>query len=194
MKTKAALTILTAVFLGSTTAAVAQPVIHLNGEHLERLNKFEPRIIPNAINPRTLPKAGFVDLAVQDMSVKVDRSYPGGSADLSIILNVKNVGTVDFVSNEGQQVIQLLSRTWTWSLLANEPLPTTIRAGEMKSFLFRGVPGRWNPGTAIESSFLARLAFDPDIRMDSNPENDDARKSNNSATLTRSDINARIHR
>ena len=42
----------------------------------------------------------------------------------------------------------------------------------------------WNPSSEFLTDFAAQLHFDPDIRIDGNPENDDCNNSNNTARLT----------
>ena len=101
---------------------------------------------------------------------------------------IRNVGRAAYVSGPRQQSVELIeespgtppravaSRTFT-NLAPNGTLRLVHRRG-------------WDTGTEFQPRYRLRLAYEPDIRTDANPRNDDCGLGNNEAVLEPERINA----
>lgn len=110
-----------------------------------------------------------------------------GTFNFKLFAVVKNVGQGTFESRRSQQHIILkqggrVLTTQTWSSrYATRIILRPGASASMTPFYIRN----WNanPGE-FSANFSAHISYDPDIRRDGNPKNDDCRNSNNSKTLT----------
>jgi hypothetical protein len=108
-----------------------------------------------------------------------------GTRNLRIIVVLKNVGSSRYKSRLSQQKLivkrgnrQLASLNWPGS---REVLMNPGAQYYFRAYFFRN----WNPNPGeFFSNFSAHLVYDPDIRRDNNPENDDCRNYNNRKTIT----------
>lgn len=164
---KLALAALAALFAvqsaGTATAGprlIETQTIQLDRQLLPR-KAIRPQIDPGAIT------RGCVDLAAELVQI------PRSDGTILVRYGVRNVSGVDYVSGANQQMVLIDANGTAKSFrFAN------LSAGQQKvwSEVFR--PFEF-PGI-----YKVQLSFDPDIRTDNNPRNDDCRAANNSAQLT----------
>lgn len=104
---------------------------------------------------------------------------------------VKNIGTKDFSSSEGQQFIYLYEKPLGGTATPLLSLPfTNLAAGDS---LFVTYTRNWDASSPVEGEFppdyILSIMYDPDITTDGNENNDDVNNDNNSLTKSGSTIN-----
>ncbi|HEB55915.1 MAG TPA: hypothetical protein ENI98_06340, partial [Gammaproteobacteria bacterium] len=92
---------------------------------------------------------------------------------------VKNVGTVNYVSRQNQQVL-FLHKVGSSQHIADWHFTRLNRGQAMNVH----VPVINQPGGEFVPSYELALSFDPDIYMDRNSANDDRNSRNNQATIS----------
>ena len=135
------------------------------------------------IKPGRLQKT-CVNPAIVELQVGIIRRDPRnrfqGTIQAKAVLN--NRGNADYVTNPNQQSVQIhLGRR----LLKNERFGN-LRKGETKII---AVQLPWNAAGEFQENLTARIVYDPDIRMDGNPRNDDCNMRDNSKTVTPAQVN-----
>lgn len=131
------------------------------------------KIQPN----RTLPQVQIVTplvIACPDIKlVTSQREQADGS--IRVTIKVVNTSGADYVSQTGQQALVIEGSNGGRS--GNLPFGSVHRGDEIIwGDIFRPFE--------FPASYRAHLAFDPDIRIDGNTQNDDCRSSNNTASIT----------
>ncbi len=154
------------------SVALAGPSIPLPGPF--------PRPLPQ---PAACPDPGIASLRVTDV-----RFRDGRVPVMTIEVKVRNMGRADYVSRRGQQSVMVDNGNGR-RLLARHRF-TSLGAGRWFSFRFR----HEFIGGEFVAPIRARLSYDPDIRIDGNPRNDDCNLRNNSLTLTPAEQRAAIDR
>jgi hypothetical protein len=147
-----------------------------------------PGLPSPALKPGVPPRAGCPDPAV---TLRV--GWPGRNADgtytFRLLASIVNQGSVPFRSqrrqthitlNEGPRV--LLSEVWASPALNTVDLAPGAGASAV------ALVANWNSRSEFLADFTAQISYDPDIRMDSNPENDDCNASNNIARLSVAEV------
>jgi hypothetical protein len=95
------------------------------------------------------------------------------SGTVRIIGVVTNRGTMDFVSGVGQQAVQLYQGG---ELVASQDF-TTLAVNESVQVTYERL---WSTTDEFRPpSFTVLIAYDPDIFLDGNPQNDDCNLNNN---------------
>ena len=107
---------------------------------------------------------------------------------IQIVGIARNVSRAAYVSEPGQQTVELVEeqpgnpprvvRTQAFTILAPN--------GTVRLVHRRG----WDTSTEFQPRYRLRLVYDPDIRLDANPRNDDCGLGNNEAVLEPERINA----
>ncbi len=139
--------------------------------------------------PRPLPQhAACPDPAIASIRVRDVRFREGQVPVMTIEVKVENRGRADYVSRRGQQSV-MVDNGNPRRLLARQGF-ASLRAGRWFSFRFRYEYF----GGEFVAPIRARLSYDPDIRIDGNPRNDDCNLANNSLTLTPAEQRAAIAR
>lgn len=131
-----------------------------------------------------------------DFSIRKDKFHPTrGTA--KIVAVVKNVGTDVYNTRAGQQNVQIFE------------MPLGGVAGPAKKVcdfgtLYVGAEYRceydrpWDSSSPAEGefppNFKAMIVYDPDIRLDGNPKNDDINMKNNQVQAPGTRINDLFHR
>lgn len=101
---------------------------------------------------------------------------------------VKNIGKDNFSSSNGQQVIYLIKKPLGST---QETILAEVRFNELAAGQELTVTTviRWDVAIEFQPEFILRIAYDPDILIDGNLNNDDGVSNNNSFTLSGFDIN-----
>ncbi len=163
----------------SPAAASAQSVIQLQGIDLSS----------HAVSGIAAQHGIRVDpsvLSVQCPAPAV-RSFTArriGSGMVRIEAEIANVGGAAYHSHGGQQFVAM--RTAGGAPIGQRDF-VNLEPGE--SFVF-AAERRWNPASEFLEGFGVAITYDPDIRLDANPQNDDCRMADNTASLSPAEINA----
>jgi hypothetical protein len=130
------------------------------------------------------------DPAAGDLSARlVGRTDPSrGVGIIEIVGVVRNVGRAAYVSEPRQQSVELIEEQPGTPPRVVEDRTFTILApnGTVRLVHRRG----WDTATEFQPRYRLRIVYEPDIRTDANPRNDDCRLSNNDAVLEPGRINA----
>lgn len=126
-----------------------------------------------AINP------AIVELQVGILSRNPGHRFSGRIQAKAVL---KNVGSADYVTRPNQQTVQIYHGR---RLLTNAPFGN-LRAGQVK-IITAQLP--WNAAGEFQQGLKALIAYDPDIRLDGNPRNDDCNMGDNQKTVAPARIN-----
>jgi hypothetical protein len=134
-----------------------------------------------------------IDPAVTALKVRMLKRLSPYEARIAIIGYVKNIGNKDFKSSPNQQSATLVKKipgVRAPQLLKQRKF-TVLPAG--KGFTVSYVMN-WQTSQEFPPSFELYLNYDPDIRLDGNPQNDDAVSTNNSKQIVGGKLNAIVRR
>ena len=107
--------------------------------------------------------------------VSASPAYQGGV--VRIIAVVKNKGTAPFISGQGQQSIQIFETDNYISNLVHQQEFVNI---ELDGTIEAVYQTNWSRGDEFRPPFYkVMIAYDPDIFIDGNPQNDDCNLGNN---------------
>lgn len=146
---------------------------------------------PSGIEPGIADRVGACpDPATVDLSARlVGRTDPSrGVGIVEIIGVVRNVGRAAYVSEPRQQRAELI-----------EEQPGTAPRGVATQAFTNLAPNAtrrlvhrrgWDTATEFQPRYRLRLVYEPDIRTDANPRNDDCGLDNNETVLEPARINA----
>jgi len=162
------------------------------------------KVSPPVVLPKPLPvplpppaaapgAAPCPDPALRRLTFRVVERTPGRRhvGKVSLIATVENVGKGEYRSRSNQQTVDLYETV-------PGRAPRRVAGREFATL----APGQrfdlvwtraWDASSPAEGefppSFEARLAYDPDIRIDGNPANDECTTKNNAARLNGKSIN-----
>jgi|GEM_PF-2419696 len=168
----------------TTSVEAAQPSkAELAKKALDRVKPVpaqasRPRVNGGSILDR-IPR---IDPAVTSLQVRLVRKISDYEARIAIVGVVKNLGNKDFRSSPGQQSATLLRRNQgiRVPVTIKQQRFTNLDAGESFVVVHQLT---WSTSIEFPPSFELFLNYDPDIRIDANPNNDDAIPANNSKKL-----------
>lgn len=110
------------------------------------------------------------------VDLRIDTAqHTNADGTIGVSIRVANASGVDYVSNPGQQALVVNGTNGGNS--GNVPF-TNLPAGQSVVWTDTFHPFEF------PASYSAQVVFDPDIRLDGNPQNDDCRSSNNHGSLT----------
>jgi len=134
-----------------------------------------------------------IDPAVVSLQVRLIRKISPYEAQIAIVGAVKNVGNKDFRSGRNQQSAVLIKNIpgARRPIVLQQRAFTNLNAGA--SFVVMQTMN-WRTSVEFPPSFKLYLSYDPDIRLDSNPLNDDAILTNNMKELDGMKINEIVRR
>lgn len=150
------------------------------------------QVVPRITKPCEGPDPAIVKIDVR-------KSASSGKGYLTVVAAVQNAGTGDFVSNPDQAAIMVQvydARQSGASAYTTVKLQKVSRLNKGASLNVRGDRYRidnfieWGHRTATsgecqaEREAIVYMNYDPDIRMDGNPRNDDCNANNNRRTET----------
>jgi len=178
---------LAAALLAATVADAAPPKVYRLPQ--ARVTPVAPQAVaPHANGGSVLERIPRIDPAAVSLQVRLIRKISDYEAQIAIVGVVKNIGNQDFRSSPGQQ-----------SVVLQQTLPGSSRPTVLSQQAFTNLPAgqslivmktiSWRTSIEFPPSFQLYLSYDPDIRMDSNKQNDDAITSNNSRTLDGMKVN-----
>lgn len=131
-----------------------------------------------------------------DFSIRKDKFHPTRGTAM-IIAVVKNVGTAPYNTRAGQQNVQIFEMP-----LGGTPGPAK-KVCDFGSLLVNAeyrceLDRPWDSSSPAEGEFppnyKAMIVYDPDIRLDGNPKNDDINSKNNQLQVSGARINDLFHR
>lgn len=135
----------------------------------------------DCIPPELLEPINCPNPAVTSFSVEVV-SKSGTTGTIRFTGIVRNLGLQDFQSGVGQQSVQLYANS---TLLAQVEFTNLASLAEVT--LTHEIA--WSSSTEFPPTYQLLIAYDPDIYIDNNPNNDDCNTTDNSAQLTGEQIN-----
>jgi hypothetical protein len=149
--------------------------------------------LPGASVPgaATLPRPGTVPVRVgcPDPAVQLRVGWPGRNADgtysFQLLASIVNKGAATFRSNRNQTQIALYEggrMLKTEAFTSNRATIVEYAPGQGGSHVY--AVERWNPASEFLDEYRAQISYDPDVRVDGNPDNDDCRAANNATRLS----------
>jgi hypothetical protein len=108
-----------------------------------------------------------------------------GSFNFDLVAQVKNVGTGNYLSGPNQQAIVLAEAAGSNPLRQGQF--QNLNTGQQFQTLYR-VRNYWT-STEFFTGYRVSLQFDPDIRLDGNPNNDECGPRNNTAVMSQDQLN-----
>ncbi len=137
-------------------------------------------------------KVKGIDPAVTALAVKVTKKLTAFEAEIEIIGVVRNIGTEDFRSGNGQQSAQLYEENpGARPRLVAEKAFSVLKSGE---FFVVKYGRRWSTSMEFPPTYRLMLSYDPDIYIDGNKRNDDVNSKNNRKTLTGTVITEQVRK
>lgn len=164
-------------FLGPT-AIGANPNLHaqllLDPHVLGHQFVIPPRPLPTL---PTCPDPAVVDFTISDVSSHIVAGWP--RYDFRLTATVRNVGLAAYASGHNQQSV----------VITRKPIggaPVSIGSGNFPNLaagaertVTSSVQTNWSLGAEFPPNFDVRITYDPDIRLDGNPHNDECSSRNN---------------
>lgn len=119
-----------------------------------------------------------IDLKAESITFSVVRRIDANRAIIKVEGTIKNVGTDKFVSNQNQQGA-MLGEAINFNGLPftrkNEKLFAQLNPGQTVKVSYEI---EWSKSNEFPPFFVLYLNWDPDIRLDGNPKNDDVYPKN----------------
>ncbi|ACI21234.1 MULTISPECIES: hypothetical protein [Thermodesulfovibrio] len=141
---------------------------------------------------KPIPPPKCPDPAVQRIDFTVVSKTSQFSGKVRITGVVKNMGVEPYISGPNQQAVYLyeIPMGGKANLVATKKFQNLNPGQEITVSYERN----WNASSPSEGefppSYRVVIAYDPDIRMDSNPKNDDCNMNNNQKERSGTEINA----
>lgn len=165
VKTGVVVGFLGAVLLASPASAQAGRLPRIPGAKPHRVLAKPPAL-----------KLRRIDPAAVGLGVRVLKKRTAFDGDILITGTVKNIGTAPFRSRPHQQEIQL----WADKRLVARRKFTALAVGASVQVSFRTA---WRTTNEFPPCYRVVIAYDPDIYLDGNRQNDDANQRNNQKEL-----------
>lgn len=118
------------------------------------------------------------------------RRNSDGSYNFTLNAGVSNVGSADYQSGNNQQGARLYPTGSSRTTLANLNSWSNLPAGRSVSTQFH--VRNYRTSTEFFTGYTLRISYDPDIRMDGNPNNDDCRNSNNVISIDQASVHRQL--
>ncbi len=135
--------------------------------------------LPKAISSAKAVFLNTIDPAVTGISFATIKQPTGDK--LRVTGKVKNIGGKNYVSSDNQQIVQLWEIRSATSKLKLKEIPFRVLNAGQEITLSIELPAI-KPGTEFPPDYQVVIVYDPDIYIDANKNNDDARSDNNSHT------------
>lgn len=137
--------------------------------------------------PVALLKIKNIDLAADAINFSVVSAKSEFVGSVKIEGVVKNVGTLNYISNANQQMALLYEQTpgGTPKLVATKVFQNLAVNATVKFSFIR----TWNKADEFPPTYILIIAFDPDIYIDANKNNDDSNVANNRLSKSGTEIN-----
>lgn len=152
--------------------------------------------LSEAVKPGIKPGTGVLGSCPDPAAHRIDFSIVQRTSQFAgrvkIVGVAKNVGGAAYESGSNQQQIHLYEHIPGGSprLVAREPFHN-LAPGQEATVQYERA---WDSSSPAEGEFpptyKLQIVYDPDIRLDSNPKNDDCRGANNQKERSGADINA----
>ncbi|MFP4003695.1 MAG: CARDB domain-containing protein [Alphaproteobacteria bacterium] len=156
---------------------------------LKAPGNLKPQIRPDIsgpardrINPGTLQKT-CINPAIVELQVGIINKSGQYAGTIQLKAVLKNIGNADYVSRPNQQSVQFHH---------GGKLIENVRFGNLAEGQVKILKARlpWNATSEFQDTLSARIVYDPDIRNDGNPRNDDCRMGDNRKTVTPAKVNS----
>ncbi|MFN4147187.1 MAG: hypothetical protein ACK4GN_15275 [Runella sp.] len=121
-------------------------------------------------------KLNVIDPAITDINFRTIKQSTGDR--LQITVTVKNLGLANYSSNPNQQNVQLWEEWSSTNRRMVKAFPfQNLNGGASLNFVHERAA--FKPADEFPPNYVAVIVYDPDIRIDANPSNDDSNLSNN---------------
>ena len=170
-----------AITAAALAAAIATPA--LAGPIQINLDRIQPRLDHKIPVPTANLRINCPNPMIRDITAEV-LSRTATQARVRITAVVENAGGVAYRSSPRQQSITLMRDNRRVSTQGF----TVINPGNRFFVTYEEVVSRHGYGE-FPPTFHARLAYDPDIRIDGNPANDDCRSNDNRRSMSGQVVN-----
>lgn len=151
----------------AATSALAEPTLFNLGANFGKQQQIDPDVLRNIV-------VGPIQTVCPDIKLATSQ-HERADGSIRVTIKVINTSGADYVSETGRQVLVIEGSEGGRS--------GSLAFGNVR----RGDEIIWGDifrPFEFPASYRAHLAFDPDIRIDGNPQNDDCRSSNNTASIT----------
>ena len=112
--------------------------------------------------------------------------YDENTSSYTLKATIRNVGGSPYISNPKQQEIMLIEKEFSKPdrVVLRQPF-RNLSPGQDITVTYRSQITRYNEvyPYPVERVYELSIVYDPDIRIDGNPQNDDCRSSNNKVSL-----------
>ena len=139
------------------------------------------KIDPEVVDPRTTACPDPAAFELDANLVARSTTWPDFNGTVDIVGLVRNVGRGNYASGRGQQSVELLEQ-WPGSSpsVIETATFTHLNAGTDIRVTYRQ---NWVVSREFPPRYTLRISYDPDIRIDGNPRNDDCRLNNNETAI-----------
>ena len=132
--------------------------------------------------------AACPDPAAVELTARLEARLAPTRGFVELVGRVRNLGGEAFLSERGQQRLELWEETPGAAPRVIETASfATLAPGVTTRILHRR---HWDTAIEFKPRFHLRITYEPDIRTDGNPRNDDCRLDNNEAVLEPARIDA----
>ena len=136
----------------------------------------------NCIPPELFEQLNCPNPSAISLDVEV-LTKSGSSGTIRLTGVVRNIGLQPFLSSTGQQSVQLYDSTST--LLAQVNF-TNLTPGQAVTLTYETT---WSSSNEFPPTYQLLISYDPDILLDANPDNDDCDATDNTVSLTGTQVN-----
>jgi hypothetical protein len=156
--------------------------------------KIPPKVPPQHIAP-VIQRGPDPSVVRFDFSILSRTNQFRGTVQITAV--VKNIGGTNYSSNTNQQNINIYEVPLGGAPMLRKTCQFPVIAG--KAALAVNAETRcswtraWDTAVEFQPDFKAIISYDPDIRLDSNPANDDVNIPNNTLVTHGSAISALFH-
>jgi len=138
-----------------------------------------PGSVSGAVTTGRDVRVSLIDPAVTKIVFTTIKQTTGDKLRVSGM--VKNIGGKDFESGQNQQIIQLWEIITPSNRRMLKQVPFVRLAAGQEIKIEYDLPAL-KPGNEFPPDYQVLIVYDPDILIDANKNNDDARDANNSLT------------
>lgn len=139
--------------------------------------------------PQPQIKPGALARSCPDLEPSIRVGWPGryndGSYTFKLLMYVHNRGNAAFVTDPRQVGINVYEGS---RLVETRRFPPNAVPPGGKTDGFVHAIERWSATSEFTADYKVEVLYDPDIRMDNNPQNDDCVMTNNAKFLTAAEI------
>lgn len=126
------------------------------------------------------------DLAAQDLTATIVQKTSQFTGRIEMAGTIRNIGLVEYRSTRRQQSVQLVELPQGGApIIVAQQSFETLASGANLQLRYRR---NWDAALEFPPAYRLQVSFDPDIRQDENPANDDCKSGNDMRELHGEDI------